>query len=87
MACPLSLLRPIPFLTEVRREQDRGGITPMLVPYELKVFANYVARACARAEAGTELTQVLIARSLEQLERSREILKTAPPKVWHPKPK
>ena len=59
----------------------------MLVPYKLQLFADYVAHACAQAEAGTELTQVLIARSLEQLERSREILKTDVPKVWHPKPK
>jgi len=59
----------------------------MLVPYELKVFADYVAHACAQAEASTELTRTLIARSLEQLEHSRKVLKIESPKVWHPKPK
>lgn len=51
----------------------------MLTPYELQKFADYVAHACEQTEAGTDLTRIMIARSLRQLELSRDILKTDVP--------
>jgi hypothetical protein len=61
----------------------------MWMPNELEVFADYVAHARDKTTAGTELTRILIARSREQLELSRDVLTKADaaPKVWHPAPK
>lgn len=58
----------------------------MLMPYELRVFADFVAHARQQADAGTELTRVMIARSREQLEHSRDLLKIKAPSVRHQRP-
>ena len=59
----------------------------MWVPHELEVFASYVEYSRERTSAGTELTRMMLSRSRDQLEQSRELLKkTEPPKIWHPEP-
>jgi hypothetical protein len=40
----------------------------------------------ARTTEGTSLTLRLLAQAREQLARSRELLETELPKIWHPQP-
>ena len=56
-------------------------------PNELEVSASFVEHARERTTAGSELTRIMLTRSREQVEQSRELLKnTVPPKIWHPQP-
>jgi hypothetical protein len=60
----------------------------MWVYSDLEISADYVRYACERCDAGSQLTQLMLARSREQLEIARMILdqsRTDAPKVWHPR--
>jgi len=47
----------------------------------------WLAMRLKRLRAANELTRELLSRSYETLAKSRDLLKTSTPKVWHPEPR